>query len=96
MGVIGKNQIGNSKESTSDKLFDIQIESEKKVDERNYSPNYLKKNIWRIHDLVEYLGCSKGHIYNLCYREKIPHIKKGKFLFFIPEKIHSWILEGNL
>ena len=54
------------------------------------------KKIWRINDVAKFLGCSKGHIYNLVSDEKIPKVKKGKFLYFIPDVIHNWILEGNL
>lgn len=54
------------------------------------------KKIWRVDDVAEFLGCSKGHVYNLASDEKIPKIKKGKFVYFIPEVIHNWILEGDL
>ena len=56
----------------------------------------LQKRIWRIWDVARFLGCSIGHIYNLTSDEKIPKVKKGKFLFFIPEEILSWVLEGEL
>jgi excisionase family DNA binding protein len=51
--------------------------------------------IWRIDEVASYLKCSKGHIYNLVHKDEIPFLKKGKFLFFIPEQIREWILEGN-
>jgi len=61
------------------------------------NPSLLFDNlIWRIGDVVEYTGLSKGHIYNLTSRDEIPHTKKGKILFFVPEEIRNWILEGNL
>lgn len=53
------------------------------------------KRIWRIDDVAKFLGCSKGHIYNLSSDEKIPKIKKGKFLFFIPSEILEWVLQGD-
>ena len=56
----------------------------------------LQKQIWRIKDVARFLGCSIGHIYNLTSDEKIPKVKKGKFLFFIPDEILNWILEGDL
>ena len=54
------------------------------------------KKIWRVRDVAEFLGCSKWHVYNLASDEKIPKIKKGKFIYFVPERIHNWVLEGDL
>ena len=56
----------------------------------------LHKRIWRVADVAEFLGCSKGHVYRLASDEKIPKIKKGKFVYFMPERIHNWVLEGDL
>ena len=55
----------------------------------------LDKRIWRIDDVAHFLGCSKGHVYNLSSDEKIPKIKKGKFLYFIPSEILEWLLKGD-
>lgn len=54
------------------------------------------KRIWRVVDVAEFLGCSKWHIYRLASDEKIPKVKKGKFIYFVPERIHDWVLEGDL
>lgn len=59
------------------------------------SPVLFDKRIWRVKDVADFLNCSIGHIYNLTSDEKIPKIKKGKFLYFIPEKIQLWVLEGD-
>ena len=53
------------------------------------------KRIWRTDDVAEFLGCSVGHVYNLSSDEKIPKIKKGKFLFFVPGEILEWVLQGD-
>lgn len=53
------------------------------------------KRIWRTSDVAEFLGVSKGHIYNLCSRREIPFVKKGKQLYFIPKEIENWLLQGN-
>ncbi|MBF0361167.1 MAG: helix-turn-helix domain-containing protein [Oligoflexia bacterium] len=60
------------------------------------SDQLFNNKIWRVSDVADYLKCSIKHIYNLTSRGEIPFVKKGKFLFFIPTKIQSWILEGNL
>lgn len=59
-------------------------------------PLFFDKKIWRIRDVAKYLGCTVGHVYNLVSEEKIPKIKKGKFLYFIPEHIYEWVLQGDL
>lgn len=51
--------------------------------------------IWRVGDVAKFLGCTEGHIYNLVSQEKIPKVKKGKFLYFVPDEIRNWILEGD-
>ena len=62
---------------------------------------FFNNQIWRIDDVAAVLGVSKGYIYNLVCKSKktrkkiIPHHKKGKLLFFIPEEILSWIQEGD-
>lgn len=60
------------------------------------SPTVLfDKRIWRVTDVAEYLGVSKGHIYNLCSNKMIPFVKKGKQLYFIPKEVENWLLQGN-
>lgn len=68
-----------------------------KVSEGEINPSLtlFKKRIWRVEDVAKYIGCSKGHIYNLVAKRRIPKVKKGKFLYFLPTDIHNWILEGN-
>ena len=53
------------------------------------------KQIWRVGDVAEFLGCSVGHIYNLVADEKIPKRKRGGLLVFVPEEILNWVLEGE-
>ena len=62
----------------------------------NESDMLFDKKIWRINDVARFLGCTEGHVYNLVSDEKIPKVKKGKFLYFIPEVILNWLLEGDL
>ena len=63
--------------------------------EKSTSALFDNTKIWRVEDVAKFLGCSKGHIYNLVSDEKIPKIKKGKFLFFIPREILEWLLQGE-
>lgn len=54
------------------------------------------KKIWRIKDVAEYLQLSVRTVYNKTSKDEIPFLKKGKVLYFQPEKIENWLLEGNL
>jgi excisionase family DNA binding protein len=71
-------------------------------EESNLSNMMLKlgrifdKRIWRINDVALFLQCSVKTIYNKTSKGEIPHIKKGKTLYFRPEEIESWVMEGNL
>ena len=69
------------------------IAEEKRLSESHAT--LFNKRIWRVDDVARFLGCSVGHIYNLSSDEKIPKIKKGKFLFFIPSEILEWVLQGD-
>jgi predicted DNA-binding transcriptional regulator AlpA len=53
------------------------------------------KKIWRVGDVAKFLGCTVGHVYNLASDEKIPKRKKLGILFFVPEEILNWVLEGD-
>lgn len=53
------------------------------------------KKIWRVGDVAKFLDCTEGHVYNLVSDGKIPKRKKYGLLFFLPEEILSWILEGD-
>jgi hypothetical protein len=55
----------------------------------------FEKKIWRVGDVASFLDCTKGHVYNLASDEKIPKRKKNGFLFFVPDEILNWILEGE-
>jgi predicted DNA-binding transcriptional regulator AlpA len=59
------------------------------------SARLFNNQIWRVKDVATFLGCSVGHIYNLASDEKIPKRKKGGLLFFVPDEVLSWTLEGG-
>lgn len=71
-------------------------ESELERDDSVYNDTEIfYKQIWRVDDVARFLGCSKGHIYNLCSDEKIPKRKRGKFLYFVPSEIFEWLIQGE-
>jgi predicted DNA-binding transcriptional regulator AlpA len=76
----------------------LRIKSYSGVNDEGLRPSsrLFDKRIWRVKDVAEFLDCSIGHIYNLTSDEKIPKVKKGKFVYFIPEMILDWVQEGDL
>ena len=56
----------------------------------------FEKRIWRVEDVASFLGCAIGHVYNLSSDEKIPKRKKRGLLYFVPDEILSWVLEGDV
>lgn len=62
----------------------------------NASAMIFDKRIWRVEDVASFLGCAVGHVYNLSSDEKIPKRKKRGLLYFVPDEILSWVLEGDL
>lgn len=65
------------------------------IESNSISPLFNKK-IWRIIDVAEFLQCSMKTIYNKTSKGEIPHIKKGKLLYFRPDEIENWVMEGNV
>ena len=97
---MGKKYIsidkGNTKgHNTGDFVEETRKDSEERSTKFKKIGSLFDKRIWRIKDVAEFLGCSIGHIYNLASDEKIPKIKKGKFVYFVPERILDWVLEGD-
>lgn len=59
------------------------------------STKLFDKRIWRVEDVALFTGYAQGTIYNFVSDEKIPKRKKRGILFFIPEEISNWFLEGD-
>ena len=83
------------KQNPGCKQVEVEIKQERFFN-LNSEEKLFEKRIWRVNDVARFLGCSRGHIYNLCSDEKIPKIKKGKFVYFIPDHILNWVTEGDL
>ncbi len=44
-----------------------------------------------IDDAAEILGYSRSHMYTLCRAKKIPHVKKGRWLYFYVSELNEWL-----
>jgi excisionase family DNA binding protein len=49
-----------------------------------------------IDEAAEMLGYSRSHMYTLCREKKIPHVKKGRWLYFYVSKLNEWLEEGKM
>jgi excisionase family DNA binding protein len=45
---------------------------------------------------AEILGYSRSHIYTLCRTKKIPHVKKGRWLYFYVSELNGWLNEDRV
>ena len=49
------------------------------------------KNVLNPDDVVLLTGLSKSHLYKLTCQKKIPHFKKGKYIYFDRAEIEAWM-----
>ena len=54
------------------------------------------KRFYPIEWLVEYVGIPKSTIYQMTMKNTIPHIKRGRKLFFDKQRIDQWLEDGNI
>jgi excisionase family DNA binding protein len=49
-----------------------------------------------IEEAAEMLGYSRSHMYTLCRTNKIPFVKKGRWLYFYVTEIKAWLEEERV
>jgi len=54
-----------------------------------------KPEMMTIEECSDLISLSKHSIYSLCSKRKLPHIKKGRRLYFEREKILEYLLSGR-
>lgn len=57
---------------------------------------YDKAKLMRIKDVVNLTTLSLSHLYKLTMRRDIPHMKRGKFLYFNRREILKWLKENRI
>lgn len=58
-----------------------------------HTPSY--PNLLDINQAAELLGLSKSSIYSKTSKRKIPHIKRGKKLYFKHPELIQWLEQGK-
>ncbi len=56
-----------------------------KVDEEQYLQELIKADV-----AADYVGLKRGTLYNLVSKGEIPHVKKGKSVFFRRADLNTW------
>jgi len=49
-----------------------------------------------IDEAAKILGYSSSHMYTLCRTKQIPHVKKGRWLYFYVSEIKEWLEEERV
>ncbi len=62
---------------------------------QNTNKNNIKKYV-DVEELSILIKRSKPSIYSLVHKRKIPHIKRGKRLYFEWSKIEKWLKDGEV
>lgn len=79
----------------------IQVKFENEPGGLNKSPkssnlNATSNEHFDVKGIAEFLGMKPSGIYGLVHKRKIPHIKKGKRLYFFKSEILEWLRNGNV
>jgi excisionase family DNA binding protein len=53
------------------------------------------KKYLSVEEAAKYLNVSTSTIYRKVQDREIPHLKKGKYLYFRPEELDAYLLEGR-
>lgn len=54
------------------------------------------RKIMSLTEFCDYTGLTKQTVYKLTSAQKVPHSKRGKRLYFDPEKVDAWLLENQV
>ncbi len=55
-----------------------------------------EKRFYDLKWLEDYLGTPRSSIYQMTSKNSIPHIKRGRKLYFDKKQIDRWLEEGNV
>ena len=53
----------------------------------------MNQRTMTVKEIAVYLGLHTDTIYDMVRDDKIPHIRIGRKIFFLPEVIENWIME---
>ena len=66
-----------------------------KIIGQNINPSQFGLTLWQVTDLADFLGLAVKTVYNKVNKGEIPCYKRGKFLYFIPSEIITWLMVGG-
>jgi excisionase family DNA binding protein len=60
------------------------------------APQAQAPRVMKLQEACDFLGISKSHCYKLTSQNRIPHSKRGKYLYFDRMELESWMLENRV
>ena len=93
LGEAGLTQWGASAPHTSEELIMKLIDSK---EEMSYDPVGATDRLYTVEEICELLKVSKGYIYWLTHRKKIPFIKMQGHLRFRRSTIDNWLMSQEV
>ncbi|OWK73112.1 hypothetical protein CBW16_10130 [Flavobacteriaceae bacterium JJC] len=79
--------------SDIDKLFNFKSKKTEVIEEYKL-PHFSNENYYSINEVLEKFGVSSGTFYNLCKKNNIPKIPKGKFVY-VPRDLVNKIFNNE-
>ena len=79
--------------SDIDKLFNFKNEKTEVIEDYKL-PLFAKENYYSITEVLEKFGVSNGTFYNLCKKNNVPKIPKGKFVY-VPRDLVNKIFNNE-
>lgn len=80
---------------------DLQVKFESESGGLDISPKFSNQKTdldehFDVNGISKFLDMKPSGIYGLVHKRKIPHVKKGKRLYFFKNEIMEWLRNGNI
>ncbi|MEL6412635.1 MAG: helix-turn-helix domain-containing protein [Bacteroidota bacterium] len=59
------------------------------------SPVLSQEEVFDTQEACDFLHIAKSTLYNLVHRKAIPHLKRGRKLYFSRRHLSAWLMEGR-
>jgi excisionase family DNA binding protein len=76
-------------------MFREEISAQANNLSKSSSNSSASKELLRPAEACLYLKIARSTLYNMVYKRAIPHMKKGKKLYFDKEELNEWVLSGR-
>ncbi len=56
----------------------------------------MSESLWTVRDLAGYLKTTCHGVYKLVERRRVPHIRLGRRVLFVPGSVQQWLLDQSV